>query len=360
MGVKEFVHAWNLERASQWEILAVLGGITVVLLILALRDHQARRLTVRAQCALARRDFQILCRERGLAREETELMRAYGRQFGDEILPGLVASNFTFDQFVRHTLKQAEASQIPRLTAVLSNTRSRLGFRPPPRGITLSSTRELAPGQILYLVFSADRFIECMVREVDEIRLRILVEGRVPRTIPLAPGAEVRLHFNRTNDARYTGTGLIRRVEAEDDGIFLTLDHADQLRREQRRQDFRVEQNRSVALWVVPDLEAEDLAPLDVLNHQAPERVTLDDLSGGGASIILRRELPVRQKVYLRLDPTGCYGLPVVGGTVVRSSRRTGLSCWAVSVRFDDLRPSERQKLVRHVFMQEREIARAG
>jgi c-di-GMP-binding flagellar brake protein YcgR len=70
--------------------------------------------------------------------------------------------------------------------------------------------------------------------------------------------------------------------------------------------------------------------------------------------------LPVNQRLYLNLDPTRSYGLPLVKGSVVRTSRRSGLAAWGISVRFEDLRPSERQAIVRYVFLQEREFMKTG
>jgi c-di-GMP-binding flagellar brake protein YcgR len=271
-----------------------------------------------------------------------------------ELEPGLAESNITFDHLSENIINAADERRVIELNAELTKLRGKLGFRPSPRGLALNSTRELSVGQLLYIVPQESKFLECTIDHIDERSLTVkLTAGQPP--VGIKNGGEVWIHFNRPGDARYAGKCEILKSPSTETGLYITLKHCADLIRNQRRQDFRIDEFRTICLWVVdPALEdAED--PLEILKDRMPERGSLEDISGGGASIILHRNLPVNQGIYINLDPGETYGLPTARATVIRSIRRGRLDRWALSIRFEDLRPSERQKIIKHVFRRERE-----
>lgn len=357
--MQRFLDALRHNRVSNIELLTAVVALAALLLLLIFRSHWQQVLAKTARQRRDRRDFLELCRNRGLARDEIGLLVHYVQAFGQALEPVLAQSNAAFDRFARRIISEANSPEIPRLNHVLSRAREKLGFRPLARGLALSSSRELSPGQRLYLVFSSEQFLEGIVSDVDETKLDVHLLTPGAARLPKATSDPVRVYFSRAADARYSGMGYILKAYSNGDGMFVTLSHLEELKRDQRRQEFRVEENRLAKLWVLHPVDDSAVATERLLESRMPEDATLEDLSGGGASLIFPRELPLNQQIYLDLDPAGLHGLPLVRGSVIRSQRRSGRSNWALSVRFEDLRPSERQRLVHHVFLQERELIRA-
>jgi len=357
--MQSFLEALRTNRVSDVELTVAIVVLAALVFFLVLRSRWQERMARFAAKRHDRRDFFELCRLRGLDREELELLTQSAARFDEQLAPGLVESNVHFDCFARRIINEAYAPEIPRLNFVLTRIREKLGFRPPARGLALNSTRELCPGQRLYLVFDGDRFQEGMVSEVDETKLVVQLSAGATSPLPQVSAEPVRIYFNRPGDARYSVSCYILKIHSDIEGLFVTLSHCEALKRDQRRNDFRVDESRSVHVWVVNHFEDAAEQVKDVLRSLIPEEALLEDLSGGGASLIFSRELPAHQQVYINLNGRVGDSLPIVRGTVIRSQARSGRGHWAISVRFEDLRPSERQKLVQHVFTQEREIIRA-
>lgn len=356
---QQFMEAFHMQRASHAELLLLLLFLALLVLALMFRDRWEHRISKRRRIAAARRTFIALARERGLNAEEMRLFAHHFKEEGQEHDPSVLQYNGDFDRFADYLLKSAPPADIPRLNAGLSRIRNKLGFRPPPVGLPLSSTRELSPPQTVYLVFPGDYFLEGRVEEVDEIGLWVCLRAGLPAGPRLQAGVPIQIYFNRAGDARYSDSSRVVKVLSDDEGVHLELEHGSHLRRDQRRRDFRVEDHRTIGLWVMDGYleQAED--PLRLLANRLPERVQLVDISGGGASVIFEQELPINQRLFLNLDPARTYGLPIVQGTTIRVQPRGKSRRWGMSVRFEDLRPSERQKLVRYVFMQERDLLRS-
>ena len=358
--MQQFLQALRTQRVSNLEIAVAILAILGIAALWIFRSHWQAAMARMAQKRNARRQFMEGCRDRNLTKEELDLLHKAMAAQGFELRPELIQSNFSFDRLARGMINAAYAPDIPRLNFLLTNIRAKLGFRPPPRSLPLSSTRELAPGQQLYIVFENGYFLEGIVSEVDETKLALLLPAGA--TLPISTfsaGAALRIYFNRSGDARYSGVCYLLKLNPESEAIFAVLSHSEALQRDQRRQDFRVDEGCRVQVWVVPHIEDIVIDPQWLQTTRSPEEAILEDLSGGGASLIFQRELPVHQQVYVNLDGPGPGRLPLARARVIRSQRRSGRGNWAISVRFDDLRPSERQRLIQHVFAREREAAKA-
>lgn len=352
---EKFIHAFRLQKATGEEVLWILIGIALVVLFLYLRKRWEIMMIRWRQRKEIYRAFLTISEDNGLEKEEKELLVSHWKNSPEGWDLRILKSSEFFDQFARRTIVWAAEAEVPRLNALLTRMREKLGFRPPSRGIALNSTRELPVGQRLYLVFSNNLFLEGTIAEIDETRMLIRLSAGAPENLIISSGVPFRIYFNRSGDARYSGSCFILKISSELEGLFLTLNHCEDLKRNQRRQDFRVEENRIVHVWVLQLLDEFAGEYPRILGDITPEKAIIEDISGGGASLIMERELPVHQNVYVHLDPSGKSGLPLVKGTIVRVQKRSGTNRWAVSIRFDDLRPSERQKLIGYVFAQERE-----
>jgi len=358
--MQQFLQALRTQRVSELEIAVAVLAILGLAALWIFRSHWQAAMARMAQKRNARRQFVEGCRDRNLSKEELELLLKAMAAQSLELHPDLIQSNFSFDRLARGVINAAHAPDIPRLNFLLTNIRAKLGFRPPPRSLSLSSTRELPPGQQLYIVFENGHFLEGVVSEVDETKLAVYLPAGA--TIPIwaySAGAALRIYFNRSGDARYAGVCYLLKMNLETEAVIAVLCHCEVLQRDQRRQDFRVDEGRRVQVWVVPHIEDITIDPQLLRATRSAEEAMLEDLSGGGASLIFQRELPIHQQVYVNLDGHEMGQLPLARATVIRSQRRSGRGNWAISVRFDDLRPSERQKLIQHVFAREREGMKA-
>lgn len=350
-----WVEAWNNFRVSDLEIIISISFIVAIVVFFIVHSQWAAIQDKRRRIYGVARAFRNACRNKGLVVEEMDDFRKYARRVDQPLHAGLVQSNVEFDQFVERVLTSSSPHEMVDLNGFFGSVRHKLGFRPPPRGLALNSTRELPAGQFLYIALPGDIYLEGLVRDVDETILSVRLLANIPLYASLKIGGEVQIYFNRIGDARYTGSCLIRQITTDEEGGFVTLDHCSSLHRDQRRRDFRVEEDRPILLWVLDKKLAKEPDPLRHLDNRMPSRALLDDISGGGASIIFQRDLNPDQVLYVNLDPTHLYELPLVRAVVIRTTQRGKTNRWAISVRFEDLRPSEHQKLLNYVFLRERE-----
>ncbi len=352
---RQFTEAFNRHRVSDLEIWITLIGLLALGLALIARSMWKQREIKNRRKGDTLRRFIVQCEEIGLFPDEIAFIKAKAKKINFELNSGLMGSNAVFDRFAVSVINSADKKHLQECNTELHSIRNKFGFKPPPRGFPLSSTRELTAGQAIFMILPTDVFLEARVTEVDELSLNLKLQAGYPRA-SLTPGMQVYLHFNRIADARYSGPSEIIKTNSDERGIFVTLQHCSSLHRDQRRQDFRIDEDRSVSIWVL-DEETKDLDdPIRAISKRIPVRAILEDISGGGASIIFERSLPANESIVVNLDPSGNYGLPLIRGTVLRSNRRGRTDKWALSVRFEDLKPSEHQKIVNHVFLKERDL----
>ncbi len=352
---RQFADALRAQSATNVEIWLTLSIVLGVILFFSLRSlWLTKGFEIRKRTDTFQR-FIAACRHRALSPEETEFLRTNALALGYAVNSSLVQSNAVFDKLAGEVMQRAAQEEIGQYNTEIKALRHRLGFKPPPRELPLSSTRELPVGQLIYVIISSNLFLGARVSYSDELSLKVRLQDGYPRA-ELKPGMQVYLHLNRTGEARYSGPSNIIQTLSDEEGIYVHLNHCTELRRDQRRRDFRIEENRAIALWVMDEQLAEAGDPIAAIKERIPERAVLEDISGGGASIIFKRQLPAEQSIIINLDPSGSYDLPIARGAILRSERRGRTDRWAHSVRFEDLRPSEHQKIVNHVFLKERDL----
>ncbi|MFH1735812.1 MAG: PilZ domain-containing protein [bacterium] len=351
---QEFIRGFADYGPAAWEIWVSLMAISGLLIFLTVRSFFTQKAVDQRRRRAVIYEFLRVCREKGLLPEEISLLKQYTPATGIPLDSDLIQSNVQFDQMAQQIMAAAHVENVTELNSTLSKLRQRIGFRPPPLGVPLSSTREFGNSQTVYLVFGDSLFLESQITEVDERMFMVrLAAGQPP--MPITSDSEIWIFFNRSGDSRYAGQCRILRHTSDEGGHFVILDHCSDLRRDQRRKDFRVEENRDIKIWLLnPQLdELEDAC--QVIEKHPFETATLDDLSAGGALILFHRNVPINQHVFIDLDPQKKNKLPQVKGTVLRFNRRGRTARWALSIRFDDLRPSERQQIVRYAFQRERD-----
>ena len=94
------------------------------------------------------------------------------------------------------------------------------------------------------------------------------------------------VHLNRAGDARYAGSAFVLKTSSDTDNVYLTLSHSETLRRDQRRLDFRVDESRTICLWVVEESEREEII-VPRSRRKFRNEPLCDDISAGGACYYL-------------------------------------------------------------------------
>jgi len=350
---EKFLRGFADYGPATWEIwvsLLMLVGLAVFLVVSSVFMQKAIEVRKR-RCSI--NEFFRVCREKGLLPNEISLLKQYAVAYGMSIASDLVESNVHFDLLAQQIMAESSSENVAELNHTLTNVRKRIGFQPPPRNVALNSTRELSYGLSLYLVLRDSIFLESQVMNVDERMFVVRLLAGQPK-MKIVDDEVIWIFFNRTGDSRYAGLCRIMRHTSDEGGQFIVLEHCNELRRDQRRDDFRVEENSEVRVWVLNKAQ-EDIEDISqIVENYNYETAILDDLSAGGALILFHKNLPVNQPVLIDLDPQSINKLPIVRGAVLRFNRRGRAVRWALSIRFDDLRPSERQKIVRYVFQKER------
>jgi c-di-GMP-binding flagellar brake protein YcgR len=351
---QQFIKAFHQHQASTGEILIVAVALISLLILILLREKWEKELTKQFLKRRAKHDFSSACLERELLPEEVKLLHLLIEKSRSEYNCNIVLSNLYFDRIVNAVIALVPDKNLPEFNNQIAHLRLKLGFRPPPRGRPLSSTRELPAGQNIYIALSEGQFLEGVTHAVDETMVMVRLLAGTPYRAQLQPGRAVNIYFNRPGDARYSGSAYILHTASNEDGHHAILSHSVDLARDQRRMDFRIEENRMIGLWVSDSILDKAGDPYSMLLDLIPETARLEDLSAGGALVVFRRYVSYGKCIYLNLDPTGELGLPIIKGTVIRVGTRKRLEHWALSVRFEDLRPSDRQKIVGYVFNKER------
>ncbi|MCX6640332.1 MAG: PilZ domain-containing protein [bacterium] len=351
---RSFIEAMHRQQATTGEIMIVVFAVVALVLLILLRNWWEKELTRQFAKRRSRRDFFSACRERDLLPEEIKLLHHLIEQSDSQFDCNIVLSNLVFDHVVNSVIPKVANKDLPQFNTQIARFRLKLGFRPPPRGRPLSSTRELPSGQNVYIALSEEIFLEGAIESVDETMMLVRLEAGTPLHGAIRIGMPVNLYFSRPGDARYSGSAQILRIASNESGHHVILSHCLDVLRDQRRSDFRMEENRTIGIWVADESLENAQDPYNLLLDIIPETARLEDISAGGALVVFRRYIPYSRCIFLNLDPTNALGLPLVRGTVIRVSTRNRLEHWALSVRFEDLRPSERQKIVRYVFTKER------
>ncbi len=214
-----------------------------------------------------------------------------------------------FNQCVEAFLKTLRATgdmaRYARVGAELRDLRVRLALDFVPFHQPIDTTRDIPPGQMLLAARTSEggpRWFRLTVVSVDEAYLHAAFDhSRKDVSHPtLRPGDELRCRFWRADDARYTFTSTVARLE-EETGQAL-LNHPADLQRIQARGNYRVRLNVPVMIDLVDAPSDGNYENVRVRPSVGQIRGRLVDLSAGGLAVELSQALPRQVLIRMTLD----------------------------------------------------------
>lgn len=311
--------ARNREQAARFELVLVIIVVLLAVLQLVALIRRARGL---------RLDASLLAHQRGLTKDELDLVQALARAAKVdpmELLTHLDVFETTTTKALKGELKIFLEGE--PLAASLRRIRHALHFDRLPAHAPLLSSRELAPGTALDVGDAHGQ-----VTRVDEFSLT--VELRSP--LACAVGDALTLHLAHAREARYelTCRVLASQPASDLDRARLTLAHDDTPRRLQQRDLARVPVQAPISLHA-RSWPGHTLAQRQVFAE-------LRDLSGGGAMVSSPSVLPPGVLVDATFSIAGQdFSLRAVTLSAQRHEGRSD-----VHLEFVGLTPEERERLI--------------
>lgn len=261
-----------------------------------------------------------LAAERGLSEEQVELIKGLIERHAPRNALKLVTLRQHFDGCVEAEMalysKDRDRGPFAKMGQELRDIRLRLGLDFVPVGQKISSTRDLIPGQSIWLGPVSDRsanWVRSVVGVVDEAYFEVAVADRKAASVLKLPmGENARFRLLRDGDGHYRFECEVVRPETAPPGwVFL---HTSALKREQMREYFRVSFNHRVRIGVLDGSLSGDLS--DIHNREAVTTLSgrFLNLSAGGCALLI--EQPVPKQVLLRIQ----LKLPEIGVLPVEAS----------------------------------------
>ncbi|MCL2878497.1 MAG: PilZ domain-containing protein, partial [Acidobacteria bacterium] len=224
----------------------------------------------------------------------------------------------------------------------ISILRKELGFSPLPRGIALSSTRQVCSGdKCIVQIPESDPPMHdgiCYVLDSEERQWSITR----PDCPPVQAGTWVNINLTKPGDAEYT----FKTQVLEDLSEELVLRHTSKLNRTQQRNWLRIDVDIPVSVTLMEEPNIGDILSGKII-----------DISGGGLGMTLAVKLPKNTMLLLSFELPGrdkIIDLPV---KVVRVAGPLGGSSSKVvhSVSFECETDLACEKIIQYVFEKQRE-----
>ena len=234
---------------------------------------------------------------------------------------------------------------------MLRDIRIRLGLDYVPLGQRIDNTRDLIPGQTLWVAEPEQvtpQWHRTIVSAVDEAHFYLSPEaGSAP--ISFHPGDTLRFRLYREEDARYVLSA--RLLAVEDDPPRWKFEHSGELKRLQARAHYRIRHEQTVEVQILTAPPGTGIRAIDEHSVSARIRGRVTSLSAGGYALMLPQE--VSTSALLRFE----LALPeeasfTVLGRIVDSAPLTG-GRYLVRGAFVSMSHERRELITRYVFRQQ-------
>ncbi|MFW5688212.1 MAG: flagellar brake protein [Spirochaetota bacterium] len=313
-------------RPSTIEIVAfvVLVALFAGALVWA-GSRSARRERARRR-AVAERRFSELLEQMALSRSDEGVIEQLANYLRDPDRKYLLLQNHTvFNDCADRAMADHAAAE-----GEVAALRVRLGFGGTPAGREPESSTEIPEDAGVMLVDTHNRTVPARVESPSPSAFRVRTDPDAPE---VGAGSLIEVVYQN-------GSGIYRFESAVTNraGRTLELSHAEHLERLQRRQYYRGEVRLPVYVR---------------LAHESgrPERTELIDISAGGASFFAPDErFQAGEQVEMTFHPDSDAAMHLTG-EVIRESKRGSIA----HVSFENLRPGERDRVMRYVFRNARE-----
>lgn len=354
----------------EWPVAtpATMMWFALVILALALAvilwELHRRRAEAARQVKAKWRIVEDIAREKDLSGEQREALRALIRRRSPREPVRAVTVRQHFDACVEEEMGAVRAKEdrasFEERGQLLRDIRLALNLDFVPLGQRIVSTRELGPGQLIWVARASDsqpQWRRATVVSVNEACLHAAPpDARDSETWSATPGETLRCRMWRDEDARYGFDTQAARVET--DPPSWVLDHTSSLERVQARTHHRVLYGQAVTAGVLD-------APVDGdESHVRDRRVVtrlrghFTSLSAGGFALLLQQPAPRQVLLRVPLHLPGSSPFEAEARIVSTSSVSGGR--WLVRASFVGLDDDRRDRIARYVFQCQQPLLRTG
>lgn len=288
-----------------WAAILVLGVLVLAFFLETWRRRRERRRHLQAEWRAVRE----IAKEKDLSKEAQGVLESLLRKYAADGPLRAITTRQQFDACVLREIRDIAArndvARLEKQGILLREIRVHLGLDYIPYGQRIHSTRELYQGQVLWIAdreAASPEWARMTVAAVDEAFFRITpnTSARLPA---VSPGKAVRCRMWREDDARYTFSASLVRVEPDPTTwVFL---HAEELNRTQSRAHFRIHYDRNVSITILNAPVDGDLSDVDQRPAVTRLQGRMVSLSGGGFAAVLPQAIPkqILLRLSLELDP---------------------------------------------------------
>jgi c-di-GMP-binding flagellar brake protein YcgR len=336
--------------------LAMLAVLVVAILFEVLRRARERRQRLAAEWVTV----EEIAREKGLSAEELNLLRGLIRRRSSRAPLRAVTVQQHFNQCAEKEIAVVAASnpgQLLEQGVLLRDIRVRLGLDYIPYGQPVQSTRQLYPGQTVWMadaVTSPTKWHAMTVAAIDEVEYHLAPAEPSPALVP-GPGKKVLCRMLREDDGRYAFAATVERVQS--DPLRLSFRHIGHFQRTQSRGYFRIRFEQSANLGIVDVPANGDTSQAASLPVVTTLRARFTSLSGSGYAAVVDQPPPRQALLRAKLLIDDREPLATTAEMVATSQVATGR--YIVRARFINMSDEDRERITHFVFQQQQHLTKA-
>lgn len=334
-----------------WLAVALLALLAVAIVVEFTRQRvQARRRLLREWETLRQ-----IATERELSDDEWDRLRACIERGSPRDPLRAATVRQEFDRCVEREMtalrERGDPSAYEAVGAQLRDVRVRLGLDYVAFGQRIASTRELPPGQELWLAAASEgrpSWRAATVVAVDEAYLQVTPsDGELPPYIEA--GGRVRGRAWRGEDGRYEFTVPVARIETNPPTLFLY--HTSDLSRTQAREYFRIRYEDTLSVGILDPAPQEGDDSARFVEPQTWLRCRVTSLSAGGIALVASQPVPAHVGLRIPLELPDLDPLELNARIV--GTQPVGAGHYLVRATFVDIPDEARDRLARFVALRQ-------
>ena len=342
----------NLPKAGTIETIYLLLFCCAVLLFIVLYEIFRSRFQRMSEKKAAEHQFAENAHRFGLVDSERRLLRGMVRHSATTEISEIFESVTVFEQCVEGEVAEAlsyvkKEDDLDELEAALGSIRKKFHFSVIEQGKAIVSTRNLSSGQGIWLLGPKKTILgEAVVLNVHELYFSIKITEKDFGHLP-AFESIVRIAFTRKGDGIY---GIeVPLISFDPSAGIIKCRHTLKFKRNQLRQDVRVETDMMVNIRMVSSSKDEPIEP------NANFMAKMTDLSGGGFAFSSENKLGTGDVVVV----TASSSKLAIGGTsakILGFSQNRATQKYQYHAQFVNIDFEKKEKIIKYVFNRLREL----
>ncbi|MCU0608374.1 MAG: PilZ domain-containing protein [Chitinispirillaceae bacterium] len=344
---------WSLPVADTPEIFVMIVllvsaaiGFSVFEVIRSRREKAITRVIVDER-------FLENARRFGLNAEESEVLKSMVLRVSadpNEVFESLFVFEVAVDVAVSAVLAAGDRDAAHAdLAEVISNLRRKLHYTVVEPTVQIGSTRNLGTGQTVWILGSRNAVAaEGVVTRVEEFFFSVKIPAPDAARLP-AFSTTVRMAFTRKTDGIY---GIeVPLVSSDPSNMTITCRHTLKFKRNQLRQDVRVDTDLSISIRCIGSASLKPGAVLDTSSFM----VKLIDLSGGGLAFASEKQIAKGDTILIAAASSKLTLSGVRAKVIAVSPSKTSARI-VYHVQFVNIDFEKKEKIIKYVFTRMREL----